>query len=112
MGTVPRDERPVSDRAGRDIARAAVLIAVITIAARVVGLIRTAVFARTVGSGCIGSVYQTANAIPNIVFDVVAGGMLSAAVVPLLAGPLAGGDRERAGRVASALLSWSLLVLG
>jgi len=97
---------------GASLARAAALISIITIAARIVGFARTAVFARSVGSGCVGSVYQTVNAIPNIVFDVVAGGMLSAAVVPLLAGPLAGGDRERAGRIASALLSWCLLALG
>jgi putative peptidoglycan lipid II flippase len=113
----PADRAPGTGTCGTQspnggVARAALLIAGITIAARVVGLVRTAVFARTVGSGCVGSVYQTANAIPNIVFDVVAGGMLSAAVVPLLAGSLAGGDRVRAGRIASALLTWSLLALG
>jgi putative peptidoglycan lipid II flippase len=38
--------------------------------------------------------------------------MLAAAVVPLLAGPLASGDRVRAGQLASALLTWALLALG
>ena len=99
-------------RAGSSLGQAAALIAVITVAARVVGLLRTAVFARAVGSDCVGTVYQTVNAIPNIVFDVVAGGMLAAAVVPLLAGPLAAGDRARAAAIASALLTWSLLALG
>lgn len=108
----PRDAQAESWATGSSLARAAALIAIITVAARVVGFARTAVFARTVGSGCVGSVYQTVNAIPNIVFDVVAGGMLSAAVVPLLAGPLTGGDRERAGRIAAALLCWCLVVLG
>ncbi|MCW2602341.1 MAG: virulence factor family protein [Pseudonocardiales bacterium] len=94
------------------LGRAAALIAVITVVARLIGLVRTAVFARAVGSDCVGTVYQTVNAIPNIVFDVVAGGMLAAAVVPLLAGPLAAGDRDRAARIASALLTWALVALG
>lgn len=108
----PRDAPTENWATGASLARAAALIAAITVAARVVGFARTAVFARTVGSGCVGSVYQTVNAIPNIVFDVVAGGMLSAAVVPLLAGPLTGGDRDRAGRIAAALLCWCLVALG
>lgn len=118
MNPAPRDAgsaaAPVSPlvRAGSSLGRAAALIAILTIAARVVGLVRTAVFARAVGSGCVGTVYQTVNAIPNIVFDVVAGGMLAAAVVPLLAGPLVAGDRVRAARIASALLTWALVALG
>ena len=103
---------PALVRAGASLGQAAALIAVITVAARAMGLVRTAVFARAVGSGCVGTVYQTVNAIPNIVFDVVAGGMLAAAVVPMLAGPLAAGDRERAAGIASALLTWCLLALG
>jgi putative peptidoglycan lipid II flippase len=103
---------PALVRPGASLGRGAAVIAIITIAARIVGLLRTAVFARAVGSDCVGTVYQTVNAIPNIVFDVVAGGMLAAAVVPLLAGPLAAGDRARAARIASALLTWALVALG
>lgn len=111
MGSSVTSE-PTLARPGSSLGRAAVLIAIITVAARIVGLLRTAVFARAVGSDCVGTVYQTVNAIPNIVFDVVAGGMLAAAVVPLLAGPLAAGDRDRAARIASALLTWAVIALG
>jgi putative peptidoglycan lipid II flippase len=97
--------------AGRTLARAATLIAVITVVARAAGFLRTAVFGRAVGSSCVGVVYQTANTIPNIVFDIVAGGTLAALVVPLLAPALASGDRLTAGRTVSALLTWSVLVL-
>jgi putative peptidoglycan lipid II flippase len=96
----------------RPLVQAAALIAVITVLARIAGFLRTAVFARTVGSGCIGVVYQTANTIPNILFDIVAGGTLSALVVPLLAPSLLAGERATASRMVSALLSWSVLILG
>ena len=91
--------------------RAAALIAAITVVARVAGFARTAVFARGVGAGCVGGVYQTANTIPNIVFDIVAGGALSALVVPILAPSMMAGQREAASRIVSALLTWALAVM-
>jgi len=96
--------------AGR-LLRAAALIAAITVIARVAGFGRTAVFARSVGAGCVGAVYQTANTIPNIVFDVVAGGTLSALVVPILAPAMSGEQRQAASRIVSALLTWTLAVM-
>ena len=86
-------------------------IAVVTIASRLVGFGRVAVLSRTLGTSCVGDTYQAANYLPNVVFEVVAGGALAALVVPLLAGALAGGDRETASRTASALLSWTVAVL-
>ena len=98
-------------RPARRLLHAAALLAAITALARVAGFARTTAFGRNVGSGCVGSVYQTANFIPNIVFDIVAGGMLSALVVPILAPALAAGERERADQMMSALLNWALVVL-
>jgi murein biosynthesis integral membrane protein MurJ len=97
-------------RAG-GIARAAMLVAVITVLARLVGFLRVLVFARTVGPSCLGDTYFTANAIPNILFDVVAGGALASLAVPLLAGAADRDDTAAADRTASALLCWTLLVL-
>jgi putative peptidoglycan lipid II flippase len=88
-----------------------VTVAVVTVAARVVGFGRILVFAHTVGPTCLGDTYYTANTVPNILFDVVAGGALTSIVVPLLAGPVQSGDREAADRTASALLTWTLALL-
>jgi putative peptidoglycan lipid II flippase len=87
------------------------MIAAITVLSRIAGFGRIVVFSRTVGATCTGEAYQTANGVPNIVFEIVAGGALAGAVVPLLAGRFARGSREDAARVASALLTWSLAVL-
>jgi putative peptidoglycan lipid II flippase len=90
------------------VAGAAVVITALTIVARIAGFGRTYVFLHTVGDTPLGNVYYAANTIPNIVFELVAGGALASLVVPLIAGPLAAGDRERVSAVASALLSWVL----
>lgn len=90
---------------------AAAGIAVVTVVARAVGFGRTVVLTQTVGTGCVGDTYQAANAVPNVVFEVVAGGALASLVVPVLAGAVAAGDRDRASRTTSALLTWTVLVL-
>lgn len=93
------------------IARAALLIAIVTALARAAGFARVIVFARTVGPSCLGDTYFTANTVPNIVFDIVAGGALSSLVVPLIAGPAAAGDRDAVDRTTSALLTWCATLL-
>ena len=94
-----------------DIARAAVMIACVTIAARLAGFARVIVFARIVGPSCLGDTYFTANTVPNIIFDIVAGGALSSLVVPVLAGPAAAGERRVVDRTTSALLTWAATIL-
>lgn len=85
-------------------------IAVVTIFARVAGFIRTLVFAGTVGATLVGEAYQSMNTVPNVLFEVAAGGVLAAATVPLLAGALGRGDRAGADEIASALLTWVLAI--
>ncbi len=93
------------------LAGAAVLVAGVTIAARVVGFGRWLVFGDAVGASCLGTAYSTANMVPNIVFEIVAGGALAGAVVPLLAAPGARGEVDLVRRTASALLTWVVVVL-
>jgi len=100
----------------RGLGRAAVLISAITVISRLAGFGRTLVFARTVGATSLGTAYTTANQVPNIIFDIVAGGALTAVVVPVLAGPAGRAERDPAAaadahRTASALLTWTILLL-
>ena len=95
------------------------MIGVITVLARLVGFGRQVVFAHTVGTTCLGTAYTTANMVPNIIYDIVLGGALSSVVVPVLAGPaldavrpeLAGEGADSARRIASALLTWTVILL-
>jgi putative peptidoglycan lipid II flippase len=93
------------------IAGAAGLIAVTTLLARAAGFARILVFADAVRAGGVGGVYQSVNALPNVLFEVAAGGILAAVAVPLIAHRLGAGERDRADHTASVLLSWTLLVL-
>lgn len=93
------------------IAAAAGLVAAVTLASRVVGFARWLVFSGTVGGTCVGETYATANQLPNVLFEVAAGGALAAVVIPLVGRALARQDRAEADRIASALLTWALAVL-
>ena len=93
------------------IAGAAGLIAVTTLLARTAGFARILVFADAVRAGGVGGVYQSVNALPNVLFEIAAGGILAAVAVPLIAHRLGAGERDRAEHTASVLLTWTLLVL-
>jgi putative peptidoglycan lipid II flippase len=95
----------------RGVVRAAALVAAITVIARVVGFGRWLVFSKTVGAGCLADAYATANQLPNVLFEIVVGGALAGAVIPVLAGPVARADRAAQGRIIGALLTWSALLL-
>jgi putative peptidoglycan lipid II flippase len=93
-----------------------VLIGAITMLARVIGFGRQVVFAHTVQASCLGTAYTTANMVPNIIYDIVMGGALTAVVVPVLAGPAGASradalDREQVRQTSAALLSWAVLLL-
>src|SRR5580692_9341003 len=103
-------------RAGAGIARGAVLIAGLTIVSRVLGLVRTLVFSQTIGATCLGTAYVTANQVPNLIYELVLGGALTSAMVPVLArsAERAAADPAegaRVGQITSALLTWSVVIL-
>ncbi|HMM96026.1 lipid II flippase MurJ [Phycicoccus sp.] len=98
-------------RAALGVAGAAGLISLVTIVARAAGFARILVFADSVRAGGVGDVYQSVNALPNVLYEVAAGGVLAAVAVPLIAHRLGSGEREHADRLASVLLTWALVVL-
>ncbi len=63
-------------RLGAGIARGAAIVAGLTILSRILGLIRTLVFSQTVGAGCLGTAYVTANQVPDLLYQLILGGAL------------------------------------
>ena len=101
---------------GAGIARGAALIGGLTVLSRLLGLVRTLVFSQSIGAGCLGTAYITANQVPMLVYELVLGGALTSAMVPVLArsAERAASDPEekaRVGQISSALLTWSVIIL-
>jgi len=97
--TVPTDT-------GRKLVGAATVVGILTVLSRIAGFGRVIVFGGTVGLGALGDAYLAANTVPNIIFDLVAGGALASLVVPLLAAPAARDDRGAVAETVSTLLTW------
>ncbi|MCZ3387784.1 MAG: virulence factor MviN [Actinomycetia bacterium] len=106
----PPQDSPASGSTGTGLVSAALLIAGVTVVARIIGLLRFVVLARIFGTECLGAVYATANALPNIVYELVVGGALVAVVVPLVAGARES-DPTRVRATVAALHGWALVLL-
>jgi putative peptidoglycan lipid II flippase len=82
------------------------------VASRVTGLVRVLAVAGALGTTFLGNTYQTANLVSNILFELLAAGLLSSVLVPPFVGLIDAGRRDEAERVAGALLGVVLVVLG
>jgi putative peptidoglycan lipid II flippase len=107
---------PPALRLAGGIARGAAIVAGLTMASRLLGLVRTLVFSQTVGAGCLGTAYVTASQVPNLVYELVLGGALTSAMVPVLArsAERSGSDAEaraQVSQITSALMTWSVIIL-
>jgi putative peptidoglycan lipid II flippase len=80
-GTAP-GERPAA--AGSSLTRSTGSMAMGTLISRVTGFLRTFVFVFALGTATLANGYNLANTLPNAVYDVMIGGVLTSVVVPLL----------------------------
>jgi len=98
---------PASARAG--LLETSAKVSIVNGFARITGFARLIVLGLAVGTTYLGNTYESANWIPNIVFDLVAGGVLSAVFVPTFVSEMRVG-RDRAMEVASSLANIFLLL--
>ncbi|MEY4605663.1 MAG: hypothetical protein RLY45_423 [Actinomycetota bacterium] len=75
---------PGATTTGR-LQRDALVVTVCTLLSRITGFGRVLATAAVLGSGLLGDVYQTANLVPNLLFELVALGVLQAVLVPAFA---------------------------
>ncbi len=100
---------PLAGAADRN--RAAGRMALATVVSRGSGFVRTITVAAVLGATYLGNTYQSTNAIPNLVFELVVAGALQAVLVPVVVERLDRG-RDDATRAASAVLGATTAVLG
>lgn len=84
----------------------------LTALSRVLGLVREMLQSRLVGAGVEQSAFTLAFALPNMVRKLFGEGALTAAFVPVFKGEVASGDVEAARRLARAVMTLVLLILG
>ncbi len=95
----------------RRIAYAAVLVTGLFALSRVLGLVRTMVLGYYFGTGSEMDAYNYASRIPELLFNVVAGGALGSAFIPIFTGRLSTGDEAGAWRLVSALVNLIFILL-
>ena len=71
---------PPSDR---NLVRSSAGVALGTMLSRITGLLRVSVMAYAIGTKTLADTYNVANNTPNIVFELILGGVLTATLVPL-----------------------------
>jgi putative peptidoglycan lipid II flippase len=102
-----RPERP----AGTSLARTTGSMALGTLLSRVTGFLRTFVFVLALGTASLANAYNNANTIPNAVYDVMIGGVLTSVVVPLLV-KAAQDHRDRGEAYSQRMFTLTVLALG
>jgi putative peptidoglycan lipid II flippase len=82
------------------------------VVARVTGLLRVLAVGGALGATFLGNTYQTANLVSNLLFELLAAGILSSVLVPPFVALLDAGRRDEAEHLAGAVLGMALAVLG
>jgi putative peptidoglycan lipid II flippase len=112
--SIPSADRalPVSqtDGGGRLAGAAAVMMAAV-VASRLTGLLRDIAITYQFGTGREMDAYLAAIRVPDLVFQVFAGGAVASAFIPVFTGYLAARDSTGAWRMVSTLLNVSVVVL-
>ncbi len=92
------------------IARAASIIALGNVASRVLGLARDTVKANLFGATGLVSAYEAAAIVPTLLYDLLIGGMVSSALVPVFS-EYAQRDRRELWRLASLVITLAVVAL-
>ncbi len=97
-------------RAGQ-LARAAGTVMAAFLLSRLLGLAREIIIARQFGTSLELAAYLAAFRVPDLIFQLIAGGALGSAFIPAFTGYLATGHEREAWRLASAVFNLLLLIL-
>jgi putative peptidoglycan lipid II flippase len=94
------------------IAKAAGILSLGNVASRVLGLVRETVIADVFGASPWVSAFEVASRVPTIIYDLLIGGLLSAALVPVFSDYASPEKRQELWRIFSVVLSLTVVILG
>ena len=93
------------------LARGAAVTTIATAISRVTGFVRVMVVAAAMGTTFLANTYQTANTAPNVIFELVAAGVLTSVFVPTFVDYLVREEHREGWDAANALTSVALVGL-
>lgn len=94
------------------IARSTATMSVATALSRITGFVRTWATAAALGATTLAASYSVANNVPNMIFELVAGGILSALFIPTYLEVREQRGEEESWRFASHVFNLSVIALG
>ena len=97
--------------AGTALARAGIIVSGAFLVSRVLGYVRLVVIGNTFGASADLDAFFAAFRIPDLIFQLVAAGALSSALVPVVSGLFITNERQRAWRVVSTVTNLMLIGL-
>ncbi|MCC6437394.1 MAG: hypothetical protein IT196_20360 [Acidimicrobiales bacterium] len=100
---------PREHRRARSLLHAAVSVGAWTLVTRLTGFVRLAAIGAVLGPTFLGNLFQTANQLPNLAFELVAGQLIASLLPPILVSHLDRDDRQASERVAGGFLG---LIIG
>ncbi len=97
---------------GKSVAKSTATMSICTLISRITGFVRTWAMAYAFGNTVLAAGYALANNLPNMIYELVAGGILSTAFLPIYLQQRNVRGRKEGALYANNLLSVAVLVLG
>lgn len=112
METSSKTEPQESSKAASQVARSTGMMSALILLSRVTGFVRTWAMAFALGNTLLAASFSLANNLPNMIYELVAGGVFSTAFLPIYLQQRNSRSRDAANDYASNLLSISIAALG
>ena len=106
------EEEQQEESTESSVARNATLMSAATLLSRVTGLIRTWAMAFALGNTMVTSAYNVASTLPNAIYDLVAGGLLGTAFIPIYLLQEEKYGKEESNEFACNILNIIIVVMG
>ena len=97
------DDERVTGRSTGSLARSSAVVAIGTGLSRITGFARTAALAWALGATALAEAYNLANNTPNLLYDLVLGGVLSATLVPVVVDTMTRDDEDGINAIATVI---------
>ncbi|KQM04461.1 murein biosynthesis integral membrane protein MurJ [Frankia sp. CpI1-P] len=109
--TTARRGKSGARKSGPSLGQASGIMAIGTIVSRASGFLRTVAIAAALGTSGVSQAYNVANTTPNVLYDLLLGGILTSVIVPVMV-RAAKEDPDGGDSFASSLLTIMILGLG